>query len=148
MLSSTTRYETPLLSGHARDVPGWSRLRKLLSHTRCRHLASIHCVVYGLNFRPKCLRMSVFFKKKKTLPNIETRNKQVCRDMYALRAIKVFAKIMSTLISFDVSALLAANGAPPSTRGLCAVAVIVLHVVCSLFVASLSSLLFAAFSGP
>ena len=45
-------------------------------------------------------------------------------------------------------ALLAANEAPPSTPGLRAVAVIVLHVVGSLILASLSSLLLAASSGP
>ena len=44
--------------------------------------------------------------------------------------------------------LLAASGAPPSTFGLRALAVIVLLVVGSLFVARLSSLPFAASSGP
>ena len=54
---------------------------------------------------------------------------------------------MSTLI-LRRRALLAASGAPPSTLGLRELAVIVRLVVCSLFVARFSSLLFAACSGP
>ena len=60
MLSSTSRRETPLLSGHGRDVPSGAVCENCF-HTRAvRHLASIHGVVHDLSFRPKCSEMSVW----------------------------------------------------------------------------------------
>ena len=84
---------------------------------------------------------------KMTLPNIETsRNKCVETCMLS-------EQLRSSRDHVDVHllrrrALLAANGAPPSTPSLRAKAVLVLHVVGSLFVASFSSQLFTACSGP
>ena len=82
-----------------------------------------------------------------TTPNIETtRNKCVGTCM-------LFNHLRSSHDHVDAHLLrhrarLAANGAPPSTPGLRAVAVIVLHVVGSLILANLSSRLSAASSGP
>ena len=82
-----------------------------------------------------------------TTPNIETvRNKCVETCM-------LFNHLRSSHDHVDAHLLrrrarLAAYGAPPSSPGLRAVAVIVLHVVGSLILASLTSLLLAASSGP
>ena len=55
MLSSTSKHETPLLSGHGRDVPRGAVRENCF--TRCGHLASIHCAVHGAHeFQAKVFR--------------------------------------------------------------------------------------------
>ena len=82
-----------------------------------------------------------------TLPNIETgKNNRVEACMLSEQLRSSHGHVDAHLLRRRD--LLAANGAPPSTPGLRAFAVIVLRVVGSLFIASLSRLLFTASCGP
>ena len=57
MLSSTSRHETPLLSGHGRDVPRGAVCENCF-HTRAVVIwASLHCAVHGAHeFQAKVFR--------------------------------------------------------------------------------------------
>ena len=94
MLSSTSRHETPLSSGHGRDVTSGAVC------TRCRHWPqSIHCVVHGWSFRPKVFRNVSLEFVKMTLPNIETSRNKCVETSPSNEGLHA---IMSTFISFDV----------------------------------------------